>query len=63
MNEDEERALRIAWLEKQMQKADFDMAMEMRKLKRQTWAITLSAISLVVGAFAAGAAWVHYLHG
>ena len=61
-DDDRERSLRIAWLEKQMQKADFDMGMELRKLRRQTWTITLSGISIVVAAFAAGAAWWNYLH-
>ncbi len=43
----------------------FDMAMENRKLLRQAWAIVFSAVGLVVGAFAAGAAWMHYplIHG
>jgi hypothetical protein len=61
-DDDRERSLRIAWLEKQMQKADFDMGMELRKLRRQTWTITLSGIGIVVAAFAAGAAWWNYLH-
>jgi hypothetical protein len=63
LNEDDrERSLRIAWLEKQMAKADFDMAMELRKLRRQTWTISLSAIAIVVAAFAAGATWWNFLH-
>jgi hypothetical protein len=33
-----------------------------KQLTRQTWAIILSAIGLVVGAFAAGAAWWNYFH-
>ena len=60
MSDDRERELRIAWLEKQMQKADFDMGMELRKLRRQTWAIIVSGAGIVVGAFAAGAAWMHF---
>jgi hypothetical protein len=47
---------------KQMAKADFDMGMELRKLRRQTWGIVLSGFGIVVGAFAAGAAWWNYLH-
>jgi len=45
-----------------MAKADFDMAMELRKLRRQTWTISLSAIAIVVAAFAAGATWWNFLH-
>lgn len=40
----------------------FDMAMENRKLARQTWGIVLSGGALIVGAFAAGAAWYHSIH-
>ena len=62
VSDDRERELRIALLEKQMQKIDFDMQMELRKLKRQTITIVISGFALVVGAFAAGAAWWNYLH-
>ena len=63
MNEDDrERSLRIAWLEKQMAKADFDMAMELQKLRRQTWIIVVSGTGIVVAAFAAGATWWGLLH-
>lgn len=49
-------------MEKQMQKADFDMGMELRKLRRQTWMIVLTGAGMVVAAFAAGATWWNYLH-
>ena len=62
MSDDRERELRIAWLEKQMQKADFDMQLELRKLARQTVTIALTAAGIVVAAFAAGATWWNYLH-
>jgi hypothetical protein len=42
--------------------AHFDIGMELRKLRRQTWAIALSAMGIVVAAFASGAAWWNYLH-
>jgi len=62
VSDDRERELRIAWLEKQMQKADFDMQLELRKLARQTVTIALTAAGIVVAAFAAGATWWNYLH-
>jgi len=52
-----EQELRIEWLELQMQKAHFDMEQERRRMTRQTWTIALTAIGIVVAAFAAGAAW------
>jgi hypothetical protein len=55
-----EQVLRMAWLERQMEKADFDANMELRKLTRQTWSIALAAFGLVVGAFAAGATWATF---
>jgi hypothetical protein len=62
MSDNREQELRIAWLEKQMQKADFDMRLELRKLTRQTVTIALTAAGIVVAAFAAGATWWNYLH-
>ena len=58
----EEQDKRINWLEMQMAKTEFDMGMELRKLRRQTWAIIVSGAGIVIGAFAAGAAWWNYLH-
>ena len=46
----------------QIVKAGFDMELEMQKLRRQTWTIALSAVGIVVAAFASGAAWWNYLH-
>jgi len=57
-----EQQLRIQWLELQMEKARFDMAMELQKLRRQTWIIVLSGAGIVVAAFAAGATWWCLLH-
>jgi hypothetical protein len=44
-----------------MDSGAFDMEIERRKLSRQTAAIVISILALVVGAFAAGAAWMHLL--
>ena len=69
MSDDEERELRMALMtvqiehyQQQIKKTDFDMGMELRKLRRQTWTITMSAMGIVVAAFASGAAWWNYLH-
>lgn len=59
----DEQRLRMEWLTMQMKKAEFDMEMERRKLTRQTWAIALTSVGVVVAAFAAGAAWMHFLAG
>jgi hypothetical protein len=65
LTEVEERAeheLRMELMTVQIEKAHFDIGMELRKLRRQTWAIALSAMGIVVAAFASGAAWWNYLH-
>lgn len=65
LTETEERVeheLRVKLMTTQIDKAAFDIRMENRKLSRQTWAIALSAIGIVVAAFASGAAWWNYLH-
>jgi hypothetical protein len=65
LTEIEERAeheLRMELMTVQIEKARFDIGMEMRKLRRQTWTIALSAMGIVVAAFASGAAWWNYLH-
>lgn len=53
-SDQQEQMLRIAWLEKQMTKADFDMEAERRRARRETWTIILTAIGITVAAFAAG---------
>jgi len=60
---DEERELRMELMRMQIDKASFDMEIERRKLTRQTAAIVVSILALVIGAFAAGAAWMHLLGG
>jgi hypothetical protein len=67
--DDQERELRIELMtvqiehyQQQIKKADFDMGMELRKLRRQTLTIAMSAMGIVVAAFASGAAWWNYLH-
>jgi hypothetical protein len=40
-----------------------EMEMESKKFRLQVISIVLTAVGVVVGAFAAGAAWEHYLHG
>lgn len=50
----QEQTLRIAWLEKQMQKADFDIQQAKRRDRRETIQIIISVVALVVAAFAAG---------
>jgi len=65
LTEVEERAeheLRMELMAVQIEKARFDIGMELRKLRRQTWTIALSAMGIVVAAFASGAAWWNYLH-
>jgi len=49
-------------IELQMDKAKFDMALELRKLNRQTVLLAVSAAGIVVAAFAAGATWWGLLH-
>ena len=65
LSEAEERVeheLRMQLMTVQIVKAGFDMELEMQKLRRQTWTIALSAVGIVVAAFASGAAWWNYLH-
>ena len=50
----QEQMLRIAWLEKQMTKADADMDLAKRRDRRETIQIIISVVALVVAAFAAG---------
>ena len=57
-----EHELRMQLMTVQIVKAGFDMELEMQKLRRQTWTIALSAVGIVVAAFASGAAWWNYLH-
>jgi hypothetical protein len=52
----------MEWLRMQLRKAPFDMDLELRKLKRQSIALGLSAASVVIAAFAAGAAAWHFFH-
>ncbi len=40
----------------------FDIDHANRQLRRQTYGIFFQVVGLVVGAFAAGAAWAHYFH-
>jgi hypothetical protein len=54
MSDDRERELRIALLEKQMQKIDFDMDAERRRARRETWQIIIAAILAAAAVFAAG---------
>jgi len=49
-----EQDLRIALLEKQMQKIDFDMNAERRRARRETWQIVIAAILAAAAVFAAG---------
>ena len=63
----EEQDRRIELMEAQLTKLAFDLAAwrieqatRERALTRQTWAIFVSAIGIVVGAFAAGAVWAPY---
>ena len=42
-------------------KMRLDMAMEHRKMVRQTWSIVISGSGIVIAAFAAGATWWNYL--
>jgi hypothetical protein len=62
VTDDEELALRKGWLRMQLKKAPFDMDLELRKLKRQSIALGISAASVVIAAFAAGAAYWHFSH-
>jgi len=69
VSDQREQELRIAWLEKQMDKADFDIEAERQRqrhadkiLLRQTVTIVLTGAGIVVAAFAAGATWWNYLH-
>jgi hypothetical protein len=62
---DNRRAEQQKWRDEQKTRADNWQAehrIRERQLTRQTWAIILTAIGLVVGAFAAGAAWWNYFH-
>jgi hypothetical protein len=65
LSDDQEQQLRIEWLGKQMQKADFDMQawqrdfderqrQERRKARRETVQIILAAIVAAAAVFAAG---------
>lgn len=49
-----EQELRMDWLEKQIMKADFDIEQERKRSRRETIAIALSVVGLVIAAFAAG---------
>jgi hypothetical protein len=62
VTDDDERELGMEWLRMQLKKAPFDMDLELRKLKRQSLALGLSAASVVIAAFAAGAAAWHFFH-
>ena len=43
-------------------KMRFDIDHANRQLRPQTYGIFFQVVGLVVGAFAAGAAWAHYFH-
>jgi hypothetical protein len=58
-----ERELRMEWLRMQLRKSEFDMDAMRRTLNRQTAAIIVSVIGVVIAAFAAGAASWHFFHG
>jgi hypothetical protein len=69
VSDDEERQLRIELMTVQIdqgrlniEKMRDDMRMEQRKLTRQSIALGLSAASVVIAAFAAGAAYWHFFH-
>jgi hypothetical protein len=63
VSDDEERDLRVEWLRMQLRKSEFDMDAMRRSLNRQTAAIIVSVVGVVIAAFAAGAASWHFFHG
>jgi hypothetical protein len=56
VSDDEDRELRMEWLRMQLTKAEFDMQMELRKLKRQSITIAISVVAAMAASLAAGAA-------
>jgi hypothetical protein len=60
----------MEWLRMQLKKAEVDMEAERQRyrlsekaLNRQTAAIIVSVVGVVIAAFAAGAASWHFFHG
>jgi hypothetical protein len=69
MSDDRERQLRIELMTVQIdhgrvniEKLRDDMRMAQRSMNRQTAAIIVSVVSVVIAAFAAGAAAWHFFH-
>ncbi len=52
-----EHELRVEQMQVNIDKMRLDMAMEHRKMVRQTWSIVISGTGIVIAAFAAGATW------